>query len=249
MAAPIPDAPPVTMAVFPSNRALIGLLLFTSWVRASADKLAYHGPERPPRPFLLPLNLAPPVYDEPAPGPPARIETARLVIRCWVPEDAVQLRDAIDGSLVHLREWMPWAADEPRPLDETRGRLAVYAERFRAGEDFTYGIFTGDEVEVVGGCGLHPRIGPGGLEIGYWIRRSRLGRGLATEMARALTDAAFDVPGVERVQIHCDPENRRSANIPRKLGFPLVEHRVADGVDPAGELRDTLVFEVRREEW
>ena len=189
------------------------------------------------------------MHEKLASGPPRRIETSRLVIRCWAPEDAVLLRDAVDGSLDHLREWMPWAVDEPASLEETRSRLATYAERFRAGEDFTYGIFTSDEAEVVGGCGLHPRIGPGGLEIGYWVRKSRIGRGLATEMARALTDAAFGVPGIERVQIQCDPDNRRSANIPRKLGFELVEHRVADGVDPDGEPRDTLVFEVRREEW
>ena len=51
--------------------------------------------------------------------PPYRIETERLVLRCWDPRDAPLLKDAIDSSLDHLRPWMPWAREEPKPLEET----------------------------------------------------------------------------------------------------------------------------------
>jgi hypothetical protein len=34
-----------------------------------------------------------------------RIESERLVIRCWHPDDAPALKDAIDSSLGQLREW------------------------------------------------------------------------------------------------------------------------------------------------
>lgn len=33
--------------------------------------------------------------------------------------------------------------------------------------------------EVVGGCGLHRRVGPGGLEIGYWVHAAWTRRGIA----------------------------------------------------------------------
>ncbi len=49
--------------------------------------------------------------------PPYRIRTERLTIRCWEPRDASLLKDALDSSLDHLRPWMPWALEEPRPLD------------------------------------------------------------------------------------------------------------------------------------
>jgi len=54
-------------------------------------------------------------------GPPApyRIETERLVIRCYEPRDAPLLKEAIDSSLEHLQPWMPWALDEPQThMDE-----------------------------------------------------------------------------------------------------------------------------------
>jgi hypothetical protein len=38
-----------------------------------------------------------------------RIETDRLVIRCYQPSDAAMLLAAITESLDHLRPFMPWA--------------------------------------------------------------------------------------------------------------------------------------------
>ena len=76
---------------------------------------------------------------------------------------------------------------------------------------------------MLGGSGLHPRIGPGALEIGYWMRADAVGQGYATESTAALTRVAFEVADVERVEIHCSTENHASAAIPRKLGYSLRE--------------------------
>ncbi len=74
---------------------------------------------------------------------------------------------------------------------------------------------------MVGGTGLHRRIGEDGLEIGYWRRADAGGRGLVTTWSAALTRAAFALDGVERVEIHCDEANVASAAVPRRLGFTL----------------------------
>jgi RimJ/RimL family protein N-acetyltransferase len=153
------------------------------------------------------------------PPPPYLIRTERLAIRCWDPRDAPLLKEALDTSLEHLRPWMPWAADEPKPLEEKAELLRTFRGRFDLGEDFVYGIFTRDETEVVGGTGLHTRVGPGALEVGYWVRASRVGHGVAREATAALTAAAFRVCGVDRVEIRVDPANAASLRIPRALGF------------------------------
>jgi len=182
---------------------------------------------------------------------PYRIATERLVIRCWVPRDAPLLKDAVDSSLDHLRRWMPWAHEEPRPLDEKVELLRVFRGRFDLGEEFVYGIFTPEEREVVGGSGLHARIGSSGFEIGYWIRASRTRRGLAAEASAALTRVAFDVCGVEKLEIHVDPENVASCGVPRKLGY--VEEgtlrRRLPPLRPRAPRRDELVFALLREEY
>lgn len=171
------------------------------------------------------------------------------MLRCWQPADAPLLKAAIDASLPELRPWMPWAMTEPSTIEQVEERLARYRADFEAGVDATVALFDRRETEVVGGAGLHPRIGPDGLEIGYWIRSDLTGQGFATEAARELTRAAFEDAGVERVEIRCDPRNVRSAAIPRRLGYRLREVLLQNTLDPEGAPRDTMVWEITRKEF
>ena len=185
-------------------------------------------------------------------GPPApyRIETRRLVVRCWEPRDAALLKEAIDSSLEHLGPWMPWTADEPQTLEEKTELVKFFRSSFDTAENFTYGIFTADETEVLGGTGLHGRIGPGGLEIGYWIRASATRQGLTTESSAALTRVGFEVCEADRIEIRIDPRNEASFGIPRKLGF-LEEATLRRRLPSrAGEpLRDVTIFTLFREDF
>jgi RimJ/RimL family protein N-acetyltransferase len=153
------------------------------------------------------------------PGPAYRIQTQRLLIRCWEPTDARLLKAAIDASLDHLRPWMPWAADEPQTEAEKVEWLRAMRGQFDLNEDFAYGIFDPAASQVLGGIGLHPRVGPQAREIGYWIQHAFINQGLATEATAAVIRVAFEIERIERVEIHCDPRNLASAAIPRKLGF------------------------------
>jgi RimJ/RimL family protein N-acetyltransferase len=172
---------------------------------------------------------------------PERVATARLLLRCWQPADAALLKDAIDASLPELRAWMPWALDEPSPLEVLEERLRGFRDDFRAGHDWAYGIFDPGEARVLGGVGLHPRVGPA-TEIGYWIRTAAARLGYATEAAGALTAIAFEFAPVSRVEIRCDPRNRPSAAIPRRLGYRHTDTLVGDALAPGGAPRDTMVW-------
>src|SRR4029077_21266328 len=63
--------------------------------------------------------------------------------------------------------------------------------------------------------------GDGGSESGYCTHKSRPRRGFGTAAAEALTSVALGLPGVRRVEIHCDEPNPDGAAIPRKLGSGL----------------------------
>jgi RimJ/RimL family protein N-acetyltransferase len=178
--------------------------------------------------------------------PPYRVVTPRLVLRCWEPRDAASLKEAVDSSVEHLRPWMPWASAEPQTLREKIALLRTFRGRFDLGEDFVYGIFPSDESEVVGGTGLHTRVGESALEIGYWIRASRVGKGLATEATAGLTRIAFELCGVDRVEIRTDPANELSRSIPLKLGF--VEEATLRRRLRYPEPRDVVVYTMFRDD-
>lgn len=183
------------------------------------------------------------------PGPAYRIQTPRLVVRCWDPGDSGLLQDAVNSSLEHLRPWMPWIKSEPEDLQAKVQRLRRFRGEFDLGRDYVYGIFTPDEQQVLGGTGLHTRMGDGVREIGYWIRAGHAGRGYATEVAAALTRVAFEVDDVRRVEIHCDPKNSRSARVPDKLGYmcEAILRKRAQGVD--GALRNSMIWTLLHEEY
>jgi RimJ/RimL family protein N-acetyltransferase len=181
------------------------------------------------------------------PGPAYRIETKRVVIRCWEPCDADLLKKAIDESQEHLLPWMPWAKDEPTDLQTKINLLRGFRGNFDLGQDFIYGIFNEDESSVLGGSGLHPRAeltAPefAAREIGYWIHKDHINRGLATEVSAALTKVAFEIDQVDRVEIHCEPLNVRSAAVPRKLGYQHEATLARRLRNTAGKPRETMIW-------
>ena len=185
-------------------------------------------------------------------GPPApyRIETERLVIRAWQRDDAALLKEAIDSSVEHLRAWMPWADDEPQTLEEKTALLEAFRAQFDAAENFVYGIFSPDEAQVLGGTGLHARVGAGGLEIGYWVRASSTRQGIASESSAAVTRAGFEVCGADRIEIRVEPRNEASLGVPRKLGFleeATLRRRLVGRKDEP--LRDVTIFTMFREDF
>ncbi|QMU75887.1 GNAT family N-acetyltransferase [Streptacidiphilus sp. PB12-B1b] len=159
----------------------------------------------------------------------------RVVLRRYRPDDLDALERAISESLEHLLPWMPWAAAH------SRESVADYLDRaqldWESGAAFNYAITT--EGVLVGSCSMMRRIGPGGLEIGYWLHSGWTGRGLATSAAAALTREAFRLTGTTHVEIHYDEANRPSGAVPGRLGYTLVSRTGrAERLEQAG--RDGL---------
>ena len=178
-----------------------------------------------------------------------RIETERLLIRCYQPADAHLMHTAITGSLDHLRPWIPWARQEPRELEWMENFVRLFRGQFDLGQDAVFGIFNKQETEQIGGTGLHNRIGKDAREIGYWINVRHIGRGYATEAVAALIRVAFEIEQLSRLEIRCAPGNVASRRIPQKLHFQheltLKDHYT----DVQGKPIDTMVWVLHRQDY
>jgi O-acetyl-ADP-ribose deacetylase (regulator of RNase III) len=152
------------------------------------------------------------------------------------------LHRAIEDSRTYLRPWMPWA-------DQSRADTAAFLERaadeWVTARSYGYVIIDAADGSILGGAGLHDRLGPHALEIGYWRRADAGGRGVVTAAANALTAAALAMPGVEWVEIHCDAANVASAAVARRAGFVL--NRIEDKATTApGEHGRSMIWVRRR---
>lgn len=171
-----------------------------------------------------------------------RVETDRLVLRCWAPEDAPRMRAALDACDAHLRPWIPFMKDEPRSLVQTAQWLREIRALFDSDQAYRYAVFDSDEKTLLGENMLLKRVGPGGLEIGYWTHLDVVGKGLASEASCAMVRVAFEIEHVDRVEIMCAPENKASASIPASLGFTHEATLKQRALDSEGKYCDLMVW-------
>ncbi|QMU68544.1 GNAT family N-acetyltransferase [Streptacidiphilus sp. P02-A3a] len=150
--------------------------------------------------------------------PPETLSRDLVLLRRYRRDDLDPLDRVITESLEHLLPWMPWASGHCR--EAVRDYLERAERDWESGAAYNYAITTGGV--LVGSSSLMRRIGPGGLEVGYWLHPGWTGRGLVTMTAAALTRAAFDLPGTTHVEVHHDEANLASGAVPRRLGFTVV---------------------------
>lgn len=176
-----------------------------------------------------------------APRPPERFELDGAVLRRHRLDDAKGIAEAVAASLDHLRPWMPWATEDTATEAFQHQRLVEVVPHWETDVDYAYVLVPPDDTAVLACVGLHRRIGPGAIEIGYWVHTAHAGRGLATAAAGALTAAALELDGIERVEIHCDEANARSAAVPERLGYTL-DRVEPDEITAPGECGRSMVW-------
>mgnify|MGYP000865032363 CR=1 FL=1 len=153
-----------------------------------------------------------------APGP---LQVGEYVVRKYEMSDAQALVDAVTDSREHLEPWMPWIKFEPQSVVQREVLISTWSEAWDDRTEFVMGIFLGDR--VVGGTGLHLRGDIKTVEIGYWLHVDYLGRGIASQVAGALTDTAFALwPEIDTVEIVHDEANVASGKVPHRVGFQHV---------------------------
>lgn len=166
-----------------------------------------------------------------------------LLLRPWAESDVVGLRAAIDEDVGHLKPWLSWTLEEPATPERTRDRLGEWVDEFRQSRAFRYAITPLDRPSLIlGGAHLNHRVGPAAHDVGYWVRKSAVRRGIASAAVSALVIHAFERRKVERLVIQCDVANAASEAFARALGFERIG--TATATYPAGAPRPVSRFEM-----
>jgi len=175
---------------------------------------------------------------EPAAAPPERVEAGPVILRRVQASDAGAIAAAVGASLDHLRPWMPWATEEAADRGNQLVRVAEADHSWESALGYIYSVLTAEHGTLVGEIGMHRREDDHSVELGYWIAALHARRGYATLAAGAMTAVALSLPGVARVEIHCDAANVASAAVARKLGYRLdrIEERRPEAPGESGRL-------------
>jgi RimJ/RimL family protein N-acetyltransferase len=158
------------------------------------------------------------------------LETERLVLRTWSPDDAEEgFRIWSDPEVMRYIGTGQPNAD----IEQTRGWLGrMMAHQERHGFCF-WAVAEKETGRLIGSCGLAYQL-DGGLpiEFGYTLARDRWGRGLATEVAGACLQYVFENFPLTEIAASVDARHVASQRVLEKIGFTYErQEQLENGLD------------------
>src|SRR5438105_11683944 len=164
-----------------------------------------------------------------------------ISIRPYREEDADALYEAVHESIAEVSPWLPWchenySIEESREFVSTRGKSAA------DGEWYSFAVFEKESGKFLGGVGLN-FINRVHLlaNLGYWVRSSSVGRGVATAATRLAARFGFEELGLHRIEIVAAVENIPSQRVAEKAGA-LREGLLRKRLLISGESKDAMLF-------
>ena len=141
-----------------------------------------------------------------------------ILIRTLRQEDVSPLYEAARESIAEVSPWLPWC-HENYSIEETREFIASRELASQNGEWHSFGIFEKDGGRFLGGVGINfiNRVHQM-ANLGYWVRTSAAGRGIATKATRAVARFAFEQIGLNRIEIVAAVGNIPSQRVAEKAG-------------------------------
>lgn len=173
------------------------------------------------------------------------IETERLILRRWRPEDAQAMFELCkDPDIGPAAGWAPHKnAEESRYIIENvLSGPEAYAICFKEDVDKPVGCIElkmhSDLAETDDEC-----------EFGYWLGKPYWGQGIMPEAAKVLIKRAFTEIGMKRIWLGFYDGNNKSERVCQKLGFKHQWTNPEVDVPLLNETRIGHVNLLTKEEW
>lgn len=141
-----------------------------------------------------------------------------VTLRPFQMEDAQELYTAVHESLIDLKPWMSWAHNE-YSMEEARSFIAITRARWEENTLFAFAMTDAKTGSVLGGVSLshlHPVYHL--CNVGYWVRTSRHGEGIAGRATKLAVRFGFEHAGLVRAEIVVAVDNQKSVRVAQKLG-------------------------------
>lgn len=153
-----------------------------------------------------------------APWPSFPLPPGSLRVRPWQPEDADALFTAAVESVETVGRWLPWCR-QGYARDDSVAWIAHAQASWQLEEMFAFAIVDETDGSVAGGVGLNQfNRQHRSANLGYWVRQSRQGQGIAPRAVPAVARFGFETLGLVRVEIVAAEHNLSSRRCAEKAG-------------------------------
>ncbi len=161
-------------------------------------------------------------------------------------EDAKEIFALVDESREYLREWLPWV-DHMKNEKDYEPVIEMWLKQFSSHDGYQAGIlYNGKLAGMVGFHGIDWSNKK--ASIGYWLAKNFQGNGIMTTAVKGLIDQAFQEYELNRVEIQCGVENKKSRAIPERIGFKQ-DGIIRDAEYLYDHFHDTILYSLLAREW
>ncbi len=169
----------------------------------------------------------------------ATLKSKRLILRPLRDDDAEAMHVAM--SDVDLMTW--WSSAPHKTLQETEDYVKINANADRY---MTWAITHEDDAAL--GWVVFVTHREKVKEIGYILRRSHWGRGIASEAIRRVIEHGFDDLALRKIIADTDPDNVASNNLLKQLGFHKEGYLRAEWETHLG-VRDSILWGLLKDDY
>ncbi len=166
-----------------------------------------------------------------------------VILRPFEFGEADVLHHAVQESLTELKPWMSWAR-QPYTLETAERFIAITRAQWASGDMYAFAVLDAKNGEFLGGCSLshiHPVYHY--CNLGYWVRTSKHGRGIAGRAAQLIARFAFEKAKLIRAEIVIALGNDASKRVAEKINAHyegILLNRMVIGA----EIRDAYMFSI-----
>jgi RimJ/RimL family protein N-acetyltransferase len=184
-----------------------------------------------------------------APQFPEQLETQRLVLRRYLPNDAEALLTLVGANLDLLRREFVQLAGLASKV-ESQSFITEKSDQWTTARTFCFGIWHKSTGELIGQLQVKNVTWEiPSAELGYFIGTAWHRLGYATESVQQILRVAFEQLSFERIFVRILPGNRESFALAKKLGFR------EEGVQRKafrcgyGDLHDVQILAMVKQDW
>jgi RimJ/RimL family protein N-acetyltransferase len=169
-----------------------------------------------------------------------------IQIRPYSAEDTSALYEAVRESIKEISVWMGWCHPD-YAIEETSAFILARDEAWQSDREYTFGIFDAKTGDFLGSTGLNfvNRVHDC-ANLGYWVRSSCTGRGVASAAARLVARFGLESCGFQRIEILAAIGNKASQRAAEKAGAlreAVLRKRLLVGGQPQDAVLYSLVAE------
>jgi len=144
-----------------------------------------------------------------------------LSLRAHRMTDAPSLADAVRESVATVGRWQDWCTET---YDDAAAEswIGLCRQTWLLGDGFEMLIVDADTDAILGGMGVnHLNREHRFANLGYWVRESAQGTGIAGHCGRMAARFAFETVGVSRLEIVAAHDNLPSRKTAERIGGQL----------------------------